>query len=98
MGKKRKLRKQMSKRALENETALVICTGKKCCPREESRALVEATRAYADEVHARVKLVTVGCLDVCKKGPIAATYPKIRIKKHVNAKRARKMLDKLMSG
>lgn len=85
----------MRKRALENETALVICTGKKCCPREASRALVEETVAYADQVHSHVKLVTVGCLHVCKKGPIAATYPKIRIKKHVSAKRARKMLDKL---
>jgi len=96
MGKKGKLRKQMHKRSLDGETAFVICTGKKCCPREESRALVETTTAYLDEIHARVKLVTVGCLDVCKKGPIAATYPKIKIKKHVSAKRARKMLDKLM--
>lgn len=93
MGKKGKLRKQMRKRALENETALVICTGKKCCPREESRALVEETLPYADQHH--VKLVTVGCLHVCKKGPIAASYPKIRVKKHVTAKRARKMLDKM---
>lgn len=83
----------MCKRKLENETALVICTGKKCCPREESRALYEATMPYADAAH--IRLVTVGCLDVCKKGPIAATYPKIRIKKHVTVERARKMLDKL---
>ena len=95
MSKKRKLRKQMHKRELDGVPSIVICTGKKCCPREESKALVEATAAYMDEVHSTVKLVTVGCLDVCKKGPIAATYPKIRVKKHVTAKRARKMLDKI---
>lgn len=95
MGKKQKLRKQMRKRELEDETALVICVGKRCCEREESCVLVEATRAYAAETRSSVKVVTVGCLDICKKGPIAATYPEIKFKKHVTAKRARKLLDKL---
>jgi (2Fe-2S) ferredoxin len=95
MGKKRKLRKQLRKRGLEDETALVICVGKRCCPREESRALVDATVAYATEVHSETRIVTVGCLDICKKGPIAATYPAMKFKKRVTAKRARKLLDKL---
>ncbi|MDB4956040.1 MAG: (2Fe-2S) ferredoxin [Myxococcales bacterium] len=95
MGKRRKLRKQLRKRELENETVLAICVGKRCCPREESCALAEATRAYAAEMHSRVRVVTVGCLDICKKGPIAATYPEIKLKKRVTAKRARKLLDKL---
>ncbi len=95
MGRKRKLRKLMRKRELDDETALVICVGKRCCDREESRALVEATRAYADEVHSQVTIVKVGCLDVCKNGPIVATYPDIKFKKHVTAKRARKLLNKL---
>ena len=43
-----------------------------------------------------VQVVTVGCLDVCKKGPIAATYAEMsRVKKRVTAKRARKLLKKL---
>jgi len=95
MGRKRKLRKQMRKRHLEDETALVICVGKRCCGREESCALVEATREYAAETHSNVPVVTVGCLDVCKKGPIAATYPDIEFKKRVTAKRARKLIDNL---
>jgi (2Fe-2S) ferredoxin len=95
MGKKRKLRKQMRKRELEDATALVICVGKRCCGREESCALVEATRAYAEEIHASVPVVTVGCLDICEKGPIAAMYPDMKFKKHVTPKRARKMLRKL---
>lgn len=95
MGKKRKLRKLMRKRELEDQSALVICVGKRCCPRERSRALVEATRTYAATIHAQTQVVTAGCLDICKKGPIAATYPHIRFKKRVTAKRARKLLDKL---
>lgn len=95
MGKKRKLRKLMRKRELEDETALVICVGKKCCPRAESRAVLEAARAYAAETHPTIRVVTAGCLHICKKGPIAATYPRGKFRKRVTAKRARKLLDKL---
>jgi hypothetical protein len=95
MGKKSHLRKQMHKRGLDEETALVICVGKKCCAREESAALVEAAHEIADDMHATAKIVTVSCLDVCKQGPIAATYPVMRFKKHVTPKRARKLLVKL---
>lgn len=95
MGKKRKLRKLMRKHGLEDETALVICVGKHCCKREESRALVEATRKSAIDAHTAVPVVTVGCLGVCKKGPIAATYPETKFKKRVTLERARKLLRKL---
>jgi (2Fe-2S) ferredoxin len=95
MGKRRKLRKQMCKRDLDDAIALVVCVGKKCCSRAESRSLVEAARTYAAATHARLPIVTVGCLHVCKNGPIAATYPKVRFEKHVSAKRARKLVDKL---
>ena len=37
----------------------------------------------------------VGCLDVCKDGPIAATYPRVKFKKHVGKKRVRKLIDKV---
>ena len=95
MGRKRKLRKQMRKRHLEDETALVICVGKRCCERRLSCALAEETREYAAKTHPGLRVVTVGCLDVCKKGPIAATYPEIKFRKHVTRKRARKLVDKL---
>lgn len=91
MGKKRKLRKLMRKRGLEDETSLVVCVGKHCCKREESRALVEAIGASGPSV----PVVTVGCLGICEKGPIAATYPKIKFKKRVTPERARKLLVKL---
>lgn len=93
--KKRKLRKRMKKRDLEKEPALVVCVGKSCCRRAESREVLEAAREYAEAVHPAVHVVAVDCLDICKKGPIAATYPRIRFKKHVSPKRACKLIDKL---
>jgi (2Fe-2S) ferredoxin len=95
MGKKRKLKKAIRKRELEHDTALVICVGKRCCPREESRAVADAARAYADQTHATAHVITTGCLGICKKGPIAATYPAMKFRKHTTSKRARKLLDKL---
>lgn len=85
----------MRKRELEGETALVICVGKHCCKRDHSRAIVEAARVYAEKSQPSVKIVAVGCLDVCKKGPIAATYPKIKFKKRVTEEGARTLIDKL---
>ncbi len=95
MSKKRKLRKLMRKRDLEDEPALVICVGKDCCKRKKSRAVLQAARAYAKDTHADVQIVPVGCLHICKNGPIAATYPTIKFKKHVKPKRACKLVDKL---
>jgi (2Fe-2S) ferredoxin len=95
MGRKRKLRKLMNKRHADEGASLVICVGKKCCDRAVSRALVDDTRAYIAARQSPVTVIEVGCLDVCKKGPIAATYPLIKIKKRVDARRARKLVDKL---
>jgi len=95
MSKKRKLRKLMRKRDLENEPALVICVGKDCCKRKKSRAVLEAARDYAAKTQPDVQVVPVACLHICKNGPIAATYPTIKFKKHVKPKRARKLVDKL---
>lgn len=95
MGKKRKLRKLMRDREPEDAPALVICVGKRCARREVSRAVADDVRAYATAHHPSVRVETVGCLDVCKKGPIAATYPRIRFHKRVDAHRGRRLVDKL---
>lgn len=94
MSKRDKVRKQMRKRGLAEAHVLVICTGKQCAPRAATRALVTEAMAYV-EAHAPVRLTTVGCLHVCKRGPIAATYPKIRIKRRVSSDRMKRMVDKL---
>jgi (2Fe-2S) ferredoxin len=91
VGRKRKLRKKLKKRGLEDAVALVVCTGKKCCSRERSCALVDELR----QIETRVAITTVGCLGVCKKGPIVATYPKIKIAKRVTARDARALVAKL---
>jgi (2Fe-2S) ferredoxin len=95
VGKKRKLRKKLQKRELADAPALVICTGKKCGPREQSCALVEELRAYAAATHPEVRIVTVGCLGVCEHGPIAATYPKIRFHERVDARCGRWLVCKV---
>jgi (2Fe-2S) ferredoxin len=97
MGKKRKLRKAMRKRGIADSPALAICVGKRCCERSRSRALVDELRTYAAVSHPDVQIAVVGCLHVCKNGPVAATYPRIKFKKHVDAKRGRKLVDKLAS-
>lgn len=95
MGKKRKLRKLMRDRGCEDAPALVICVGQKCARREVSRAVAEDVRAYAIAHHPSVRVETVGCLNVCKKGPVSATYPRIKFHKRVDARRGRRLIDKL---
>jgi (2Fe-2S) ferredoxin len=95
MGKKRKLRKSLHKREIDDTPALVICVGKSCAPREVSRQLAEQTRAYADASGARVRVAVLGCLHVCKKGPVVATWPDIEFHKRVDFTRACRLVDEL---
>jgi len=90
----KKLRKKLAHRGLVALPVFVVCTGKKCAPRSESRALVEDAEAIAA---GRVDVTTVGCLDVCKRGPIAAAVrgKKVRVKKRVDAAKATRMIEKL---
>jgi (2Fe-2S) ferredoxin len=91
--RKKKLKKLMRKRDLKRSLAVVVCVGKKCCPRRIARALVDEMRTYAEEAHPHVRVEAVGCLHVCKKGPIAATYPDIEFHKRVDADDARALID-----
>jgi (2Fe-2S) ferredoxin len=90
VSRKRRIRKQLEKRGVTAERLLVICTGKKCAPRDLSRVLVE-------HAEGKVALQTLGCLHVCKKGPIAATVrgKKVRIKKRVGLEKLDRMIKKL---
>jgi (2Fe-2S) ferredoxin len=85
----------MRERLVDDEAALVICVGKRCAPRAVSRALAERTRAYAAATHAPVRIEIVGCLDVCKKGPIAATYPELEFHKRVDTVKSCQLVDAL---
>jgi (2Fe-2S) ferredoxin len=99
MGKKRELRKHMRRRHGDDQSpALVICVGKSCVGREVSRALVEQTRAYALASRSPVRIEIVGCLHVCKKGPVAATWPDVDFFKRVDFVRACRLVDELGAG
>ena len=95
MGKRRKLLKQLRKRDLDDGTpALVICVGKDCCDRAESRAVLDDARAYVAETGADgVRVIPVKCLDICKKGPIVATYPERQFEKRATTDVARALID-----
>ena len=96
MGKKRKLAKQIGQKLADDESALVVCVGKKCAPRDESRALVEDLRTYvAAKSDGKVRIEEFGCLGVCKKGPIVATLPDIHIHKRVDAEKGHRLADEL---
>src|ERR1700729_4004773 len=92
--RKRRLRDKFAGKLADGEPALVVCVGKKCCSRAESKALVAEARAYAN---GRVRVEVIGCLKVCKKGPIAATLPKVKIKKRVDREQAHALIDKLVA-
>jgi (2Fe-2S) ferredoxin len=92
--RRQRLREKFAGKLADGEHALVVCVGKNCCPRAESRALVEDARAYAN---GRVRVEVIGCLKVCKKGPIAATLPKGKLKKRVDRQAAHALIDKLIA-
>ena len=93
MGKKRKLRKWMKRRGRQGR-AVVVCVGKKCAPREASSLLLRELRAHAAATGAPVAIEAAGCLHVCKKGPIVATFPELEFHKRVDVETARAILDR----
>ncbi|MEO6952880.1 MAG: (2Fe-2S) ferredoxin domain-containing protein [Polyangia bacterium] len=96
MGKKKKLKKKIGSRLADDERALVVCVGKRCAPREESRALVEDLRRYvAAKADRKLRVEVFGCLGICKKGPIVATLPEVHIYKHVDSDKGHRLADEL---
>jgi (2Fe-2S) ferredoxin len=62
------------------ETHLFICTGPDCCTPEEGMAAWQAVKRAVKELdpdlrQARLYRTKVGCLRICKGGPIAVAYP-----------------------
>ncbi|HEY4175667.1 MAG TPA: hypothetical protein VGM90_02485 [Kofleriaceae bacterium] len=95
MGKRRKLIKQLRKRDLDDGApSLVIYVGKDCCDRVESRAVLDDARAYVGPTP-DVRIVPVKCLDICKKGPIVATYPDAHFEKRATPEVAHALIDEL---
>lgn len=45
--------------------------------------------------HPDVRIEKVGCLHICKKGPIVATYPEIELHKRVDLDEVRALVDEV---
>jgi len=62
------------------KTHLFICTGPDCAPEEKGMAAWNAIKRTVKELCPDLKEATmyrtkVGCLRICKQGPIAVAYP-----------------------
>ena len=62
------------------ETHLFICTGPDCCTPDEGMAAWQAVKRAVKELNpdlrnAKLYRTKVGCLRICKGGPIAVAYP-----------------------
>jgi len=71
---KKKLRKKLYRRLDlgPDEPAVVVCVGDKCAARSATRASFDAAKRSAGD---GVRVACIGCLKVCKKGPIVALLP-----------------------
>jgi (2Fe-2S) ferredoxin len=57
---------------------IFVCVGDKCCPEAEGMKTWEFLKERCksqDAVKAGIYRTKVGCLRLCKKGPIAVVYP-----------------------
>ena len=62
------------------QTHLFICTGPDCCTPEEGMAAWQSVKRAVKELNpdlrqAKLYRTKVGCLRICKGGPIAVAYP-----------------------
>ena len=85
------------------ETHLFLCVGPDCCSEEVGmaswQALKKAHKArYPDLKQARIYRTKVGCLRICKEGPIAVAYPQGKWFHGVTPDVVEELLDYLDSG
>lgn len=85
------------------ETHLFICTGPDCCSPEEGMAAWQAVKRAVKELNpnlrqARLYRTKVGCLRICKGGPIAMAYPQGKWFHSVTAEAAPSLVAHLQSG
>jgi (2Fe-2S) ferredoxin len=80
---------------------ILLCTGDKCCPSEEGMKtwdyLKERTRD-SDAIEAGIYRTKVGCLRVCREGPIALVYPEGVWYKRVTVDACKKIFEQHLLG
>ena len=85
------------------ETHLFLCVGPDCCTEEEGmtawQALKKAHKArFSNLKEARIYRTKVGCLRICKEGPIAVAYPQGKWFRGVTPEKMEDLLDYLDKG
>ncbi len=85
------------------DTHLFICTGPDCCSEEAGMDAWQAVKRAVKELNpvlnkSRIYRTKVGCLRICKRGPVAVCYPQGRWFHSVTAERAAEIVHYLQSG
>ena len=85
------------------ETHLFLCVGPDCCTEEEGMATWQALKKahkqrFPDLKSARIYRTKVGCLRICKHGPIAVAYPQGKWFHGVTPEVVEDLLEHLDSG
>lgn len=85
------------------DTHLFICTGPDCCSEEQGYASWKAVKRKVKELNpnlqeSKIYRTKVGCLRICKDGPIAVAYPQGKWFHQVTEDRAAEIVEYLQSG
>lgn len=85
------------------ETHLFICTGPDCCTPELGMESWQALKAKIKQKYPRlpeskIYRTKVGCLRICKEGPIAVAYPQGKWFQNVTPDRVGELVEYLDSG
>ncbi|HKI97574.1 MAG TPA: (2Fe-2S) ferredoxin domain-containing protein [bacterium] len=85
------------------DTHLFICTGPDCCTPEEGMAAWRAVKRTVKDLNpdlrqAKLYRTKVGCLRICKGGPIAVAYPQGKWFHSVTEETAPGIVEYLQSG
>ncbi|MCZ6646220.1 MAG: (2Fe-2S) ferredoxin domain-containing protein [SAR324 cluster bacterium] len=85
------------------ETHFFVCTGPDCCTPETGMETWQAVKAKVKELYPRLSEAKmyrskVGCLRICKQGPIAVAYPQGKWFQGVTPDKVDELLDYLNSG
>ena len=85
------------------KTHLFICTGPDCCTEERGMESWRALKGKIKEKYPRlpeskIYRTKVGCLRICKEGPIAVAYPQGKWFQNVTPDRVDELVEYLASG